>query len=166
MRISAALLFAAAALSTAQNFDRVVTIPVQGARARDLQDTFYETHSGHRHEAIDILAPRGTPVLAADDGTIVKLFLSKPGGITIYEFDPTGRFCYYYAHLDHYAPGLEEKMFVKRGDVIGYVGTTGDAPPNTPHLHFAIFLLGPEKKWWKGTAIDAYPLLMKSAAKG
>ncbi len=105
------------------------------------------------------MAPRGTPVLAADDGTIEKLFLSKPGGITIYEFDPTRRYSYYYAHLDSYAKGLKEGMPVKRGEEIGIVGSTGDASPNAPHLHFAIFVLGPEKQWWKGTAINPYPIL-------
>ena len=118
---------------------------------------------GKLHEATDILATRGAPVVAVEDGIIQKLFLSKPGGITIYEFDRAGVFCYYYAHLERYARGLAEGMSVKRGDVIGYVGTTGNAPPQTPHLHFAIFKLGPEKQWWKGTAIDPYPVLKKLA---
>jgi peptidoglycan hydrolase-like protein with peptidoglycan-binding domain len=110
--------------------------------------------------------PRATPVVAVADGIIQKLFLSKPGGITIYEFGPVGVFCYYYAHLDRYAAGLAEGMPVKRGDTIGYVGTTGNAPPETPHLHFAIFRLGPEKHWWQGMAIDPYPVLMKLVQHG
>jgi murein DD-endopeptidase MepM/ murein hydrolase activator NlpD len=137
-------------------------LPIRDLVARDIQDTFRQARSGGRlHEATDIVAPRGTPIVAMQDGVIQKLFLSKPGGLTIYEFDQQGIFCYYYAHLDHYADGLKEGMPVKRGIVIGYVGTTGNAPPGTPHLHLAIFRLGPEKHWWQGTAIDPYPLLMR-----
>ena len=91
-----------------------------------------------------------------EDGIIKKLFLSKPGGITIYQFDPTETYAYYYAHLDRYADGLAEGAMVKRGQLIGYVGMTGNAA--TPHLHFAIFRLGPEKRWWKGEALDPYPI--------
>ena len=137
-------------------------IPVAGVAAGELADTFNDTRGGtRRHEALDIMAARGTPVLAASDGTVAKLFTSVPGGLTIYEFDPTGTYAYYYAHLDHYAPGLAEGKTLKRGDVIAYVGSTGNASENAPHLHFAIFVLGPEKQWWKGTAIDPYPLLTK-----
>jgi len=100
---------------------------------------------GKLHEAADILAPRGTPIVAVEDGVIQKLFLSKAGGLTVYEFDRQGIYCYYYAHLERYAGGLKEGMTVKRGDVIGFVGTTGNAPPQTPHLHFAIFKLGAER---------------------
>jgi len=95
-------------------------------------------------------------VLAVDDGKIVKLFNSKPGGLTVYHFDPTGKHVYYYGHLDKYAPGLAEGQTVKRGDLIGYVGYTGNANPRAPHLHFAILVLGPEKKWWQGTALNPY----------
>jgi murein DD-endopeptidase MepM/ murein hydrolase activator NlpD len=143
---------------------RTLSLPIEGLHLRDIQDTFAQARAGgKRHEATDILAPRGTPVVAVEDGIIQKLFLSKPGGITIYEFDRAGVFCYYYAHLERYADGLTEGMSVRRGDVIGYVGTTGNAPPQTPHLHFAIFRLGPEKHWWQGTAIDPYPVLMRLA---
>ena len=125
-----------------------------------LSDTFTQSRgSDRRHDAIDILAPRGTPVLAVADGRIEKLFLSKPGGRTIYQFDPEGRVAYYYAHLDAYAPQLSEGQRVKRGQVIGYVGSTGNADPQAPHLHFAIFLLGPQKRWWEGTPVNPYPLL-------
>lgn len=152
--------FLALALWAEATFDRPLLVPVAGAKISDIQDTFNQGRAnGKPHEATDIMAPRGTRVLAADDGTIEKLFLSKPGGITIYEFDPTHRFCYYYAHLDAYAKGLKEGMPVKRGDEIGFVGSTGDASATAPHLHFAIFVLGPEKKWWKGTAINPYPIL-------
>jgi len=137
-------------------------LPVAGIEASQLTDTFNQTRDGtRRHEALDIMAPRGTPVLAASDGMVAKLFTSVPGGLTIYEFDPTRTYAYYYAHLDRYAAGLAEGNAVHRGDVIGYVGSTGNASEDAPHLHFAIFLLGPEKQWWKGTAIDPYPLLAK-----
>ena len=135
-------------------------VPVLGVKAVQLSDTFNETRGGkRRHEALDIVAPRGTPVIAADDGRIVKLFTSIPGGLTIYQFDPSEKLAYYYAHLEGYAADVTEGRQVKRGEVIGYVGTTGNANPATPHLHFAIFELGPEKRWWKGTAINPYPLL-------
>jgi len=136
-----------------------LTIPVQGVLPAQLRDTFSEARSqGRVHEALDIMAPRGTPVLAVADGTVEKLFTSVPGGLTIYEFEPTGRYAYYYAHLDRYADGLQEKQAIRRGDVIGYVGSTGNADPSAPHLHFAIFELGPERQWWKGTAINPYPV--------
>jgi lipoprotein-anchoring transpeptidase ErfK/SrfK len=134
-------------------------VPVAGVAAAQLTDSFYEMRGKQRHEAIDILAPRGTPVLAVDDGKVVKLFNSVPGGLTLYQFDPSERFAYYYAHLDSYAAGVAEGKPLQRGEVIGYVGTTGNANPATPHLHFAIFELGPEKRWWQGTAINPYPLL-------
>lgn len=136
-------------------------LPVQGVRATDLRNTFNEGREGGRrgHEAIDILAPRGTPVLAADDGRIAKLFLSQPGGITIYQFDPSGRLAYYYAHLDRYAPGLAEGQTVRRGSVIGYVGYSGNARADAPHLHFAIFRLGPQKQWWQGEPINPFGYL-------
>ena len=136
-----------------------IVIPVAGVQARQLSDSFNEVHSGQRHEAIDIMAPRGTPVVAVEDGKVAKLFTSKPGGTTIYQFDPTEKFAYYYAHLDKYAQGIAEGKHVSRGEVIGYVGSTGNASAEAPHLHFAIFVLGPEKRWWKGTAVNPYPLL-------
>ena len=123
---------------------------------------FAERRGDRPHEAVDILAPRNTPVHAVQPGTIAKLFVSKQGGNTIYEFDPSGRLCYYYAHLEHYAEGLHEGDAVSQGQVIGYVGTSGNAPPNTPHLHFAVFVLQDDHKWWKGRAIDPYPLLKDS----
>lgn len=135
-------------------------IPVEGIAAEQLQDSFADGRGGTRvHEAIDILAPAGTPVLAAADGRIVKLFTSVPGGLTIYQFDRGETLAYYYAHLQRYADGLAEGQEVRRGDVIGHVGSSGNADPASPHLHFAIFMLGPEKHWWQGTAINPYPLL-------
>jgi len=140
---------------------RGLIVPVAGVQRSELRDNYEQARGGARHEAIDIMAPRGTPVIATDDGFVRKLFTSIPGGLTIYEFDPDQRFCYYYAHLDRYADGLHEGQFLHRGDVLGYVGTTGNAPKNTPHLHFTIFRAGPDKKWWKGTAINPYPLLAR-----
>jgi len=134
-----------------------LTMPVPGIKAEDLSPQFYVARAERGHEAIDIIATRGEPVVAVEDGKIAKLFLSKPGGITIYQFDPTETYAYYYAHLDRYADGLAEGDSVKRGQVIGYVGSTGNAA--TPHLHFAIFLLGPERQWWKGEALDPYSVL-------
>ncbi|MBK7470335.1 MAG: M23 family metallopeptidase [Betaproteobacteria bacterium] len=135
-------------------------IPVAGVRASQLSDTYGDRRGAARpHEALDIMAPRGTPVLAAADGKIVKLFDSKPGGLTIYQFDPGETVAYYYAHLDRYAPGIAAGVQVKQGELIGYVGSTGNASPEGPHLHFAIFRLGPEKNWWQGTPINPYPLL-------
>ena len=137
-------------------------MPVVGAKTMDLRDSFDEARgSSRRHQAIDILAPRGTPVVAVDEGKIAKLFTSKQGGLTVYQFDRDDSHAFYYAHLDRYANGLEEGTFLRRGDPIGFVGTTGNAPPDTPHLHFAIFELGPEKHWWEGKAINPYPFLMK-----
>ena len=136
-------------------------IPVEGALARDLRDTFDEGRGASQrgHEAIDIPAALGTPVLAVDDGRIAKLFLSKPGGITIYQFNTGETLAYYYAHLDRYAAGLAEGQQVRRGTVIGYVGATGNASPDAPHLHFAIFRLGPEKRWWQGEPINPFAYL-------
>src|SRR5438105_2692996 len=130
-----------------------LAMPIAGVDPMKLHSNFEEMRGGHRHEALDIMAPRGTPVMAVAQGNVVKLFNSKPGGLTVYQFDDSQTMCYYYAHLDHYAPGLKEGTLLRKGDVLGYVGSTGDASPNAPHLHFAIFRLGPEKKWWKGTAI-------------
>jgi len=139
-------------------------IPVEGIRPNQLKSTFNEGRAGHVHHAIDILAPRGTPVLAAVDGTVRKLFLSRAGGITLYEYDLAGERSYYYAHLDGYASGIREGLAVRRGDVLGYVGTTGNAPESTPHLHFAIDILPPTKEWWKGEPIDPYPILTTPAS--
>jgi len=141
-----------------------LVMPVLGVAPAQLHDNFDGVRSGGRvHGALDIMAPRGTPVVAAIDGTIQKLFTSRAGGITIYEFDGSAEKVYYYAHLDHYADGLSEGMHVTAGTVIGYVGTTGNAPPDAPHLHFAIELLTPEKRWWKGTPINPYPLLAQAS---
>lgn len=135
-------------------------VPVEGKTANDLTDTFTDARSqGRSHDAIDIMAQAGTPVLAVADGHVEKLFDSKLGGLTIYQFEPSGKFAYYYAHLQRYADGLAEKQAVRRGQVIGYVGSTGNASADAPHLHFAIFVLGPERRWWEGAAVNPYPVL-------
>ena len=131
-------------------------VPIDGTDVDSMKGGFAEARTGHPHEAVDILAPRHTPVHAVQDGKIAKLFVSKLGGNTIYQFDPSGHLAYYYAHLQRYADGLHEGDAVKQGQVIGYVGTSGNAPANTPHLHFAVFELGPEKQWWRGKALDPY----------
>jgi murein DD-endopeptidase MepM/ murein hydrolase activator NlpD len=132
-------------------------MPLDGANIESLRGGFAETRGSDRpHEAVDMLAPRNTPVHAVEGGSIAKLFTSKAGGLTIYQFDPSGRLCYYYAHLERYADGLKDGQTISQGDVIGYVGTTGNAPPNTPHLHFAVFELNSDKHWWQGRAIDPY----------
>ena len=137
-------------------------IPVDGVAAADLRDTFGDGRPGHPHEAIDIAAPLGTRVFAVDDGPLVKLFSSVRGGLTVYQFDTSRRYAYYYAHLDRYAEGLKAGMALRRGDLLGYVGTTGNAPTSAPHLHFAVFRLTPDKLWWKGDAVNPYPALVGS----
>jgi peptidoglycan LD-endopeptidase LytH len=138
-----------------------LAMPVDGVSRDLLHDSFDERRGGglRGHEAIDIMASRGTPVRAVEDGRIVKLFRSVAGGLTIYQFDPTETFSYYYAHLDRYASGLQEGGDVRRGDVIGYVGSTGNASEDAPHLHFAIAQLNAERQWWKGDPINPYDVL-------
>jgi murein DD-endopeptidase MepM/ murein hydrolase activator NlpD len=139
---------------------RNLEFPVEGVDRSKLRDTFLDSRGeGRAHEALDIMAPRGTPVLAVEDGTIAKLFNSRGGGgLTVYQFDPSQTLSYYYAHLDGYAPGLREGQSVRRDQTIGFVGSTGNASPDAPHLHFAIFRLTPERQWWKGEPINPYPV--------
>ncbi|HET7434247.1 MAG TPA: M23 family metallopeptidase [Thermoanaerobaculia bacterium] len=144
---------------------RPMIVPVAGIERSALRDMFNEVRGNRRHEAIDILAPRGTPVIATDDGFVKKLFTSVPGGLTIYQFDPDQRYCYYYAHLDRYADGLHEGQQLHTGDVIGYVGTTGNAPKDTPHLHFALIRLDADRRWWKGTYVNPYPALAGTSGR-
>ncbi len=134
-------------------------IPVAGVRHEDLRDTFTEARSGGRvHDAIDIIAPRGTPVLAVADGRVVKLFQSDPGGITIYQLANDNRTIYYYAHLDRYADGLAEGQTLRRGDTIAYVGDTGNSTPGNYHLHFSVSIVADPQRWWDGTNVNPYPL--------
>ena len=137
-------------------------IPVQGVRPEQLQDTFTASRSeGRAHDAIDIPAPQGTPVLAAASGRIIKLFQSERGGTTIYQLDPDNRTIYYYAHLQRYADGINEGHFARQGEVIAYVGDTGNAGAGNYHLHFSIAKVSDPKRWWEGTNINPYPLLRK-----
>ena len=138
-------------------------LPVEGISKGELRDTWGAARGSRKHTAIDILAERGKPALAAVDGTILKLFSSKAGGLTIYLADRDRKTLYYYAHLDRYADGVRDGLAVKQGDVIGYVGTTGNAPPGTPHLHFGIEALPPSGEWWKGQPTNPYPILMRDA---
>jgi murein DD-endopeptidase MepM/ murein hydrolase activator NlpD len=144
-----------------------LAVPVAGIKAAQLTDTFTAARSGgRRHDAIDIMAAEGTPVYAVAPGTIEKLFNSARGGITVYERSDDGKWMYYYAHLQAYAPGLAEGQKVQRGAPIGLVGHTGDASPSGPHLHFAVNQMGPGEKWWQGTATNPYPMLAgKQAAR-
>lgn len=138
-----------------------LAIPVSGIDPATLVDTFTQARSGGRvHDAIDIMAPRGTPVVAAAPGTVEKLFNSALGGITVYLRSPDRRLIYYYAHLDAYAPGLAEGQPLRTGDALGRVGSTGNADPAAPHLHFAVLATDPAAKWYEpAIAVNPYPLL-------
>jgi murein DD-endopeptidase MepM/ murein hydrolase activator NlpD len=138
-----------------------IGIPVFGVLPAQLRDTYFEPRTGHAHEALDIPAPRGTPVVSAAPGRLLKIFESKAGGHMVYAADESDRFILMYAHLDSYAPGLKEGMQLVRGQSLGSVGTSGNAPPDVPHLHFAISRGTPSKKWWAGTPINPYPLLAR-----
>lgn len=135
-------------------------IPVAGIKPESLRDTFKDARSeGRVHDAIDIMAPGGSPVLAAADGEIARFFDSEKGGITIYQFSRDKKLMYYYAHLQRRADEIQEHQFVRQGTVIGYVGDTGNAGPGNFHLHFAIWTVDDPKHYWDGTNIDPYPLL-------
>jgi murein DD-endopeptidase MepM/ murein hydrolase activator NlpD len=135
---------------------------MEGLKPQQIRDTFNEIHNGHPHEATDIMAAAGTPVRAVAPGTIRKLFFSKQGGNTIYEFDEAGALCYYYAHLDRYEPGLHEGMHVGAAQEIGFVGSTGNAKASAPHLHFAIMRIQDPAKWWEGAYVNPYSALIGS----
>ncbi len=145
-----------------------LAIPVVGVKPDQLTDTYTQARANGRvHDAIDIMAGEGTPVIAAADGKIEKLFFSKGGGgITIYERSPDQKWQYYYAHLQGYAPGLAEGQEVKRGQVIARVDHTGDAVASAPHLHFAINAVAAGHGWWQGTPINPYPLLAGKKTSG
>ena len=139
-----------------------LVLPVAGVTPSQLVDTYMQARGENRvHDAIDIMAPAGTPVLAAVDGPVAKLFTSDLGGLTIYQFDDAGRRVYYYAHLQGYAAGLAEGQRLRQGQVIGSVGSSGNASADAPHLHFTVGDLGPEKQWSKSTPVNPYPLLAR-----
>ena len=137
-------------------------IPVAGVSRTQLADGFnLPRANGRTHQAIDIMAPRGTPILAAAEGTVEKLYFSNGGGgITVYVRSPDRQWMYYYAHLDRSAPGLTEGQQVRAGTPIGFVGSTGDANPDAPHLHFAVNAMAPGERWWQGRPVNPYPLLV------
>jgi peptidoglycan LD-endopeptidase LytH len=131
-------------------------VPIDGTDVESFKGGFSQMRGKRPHDGVDIVAPRGTAIIAVEDGTIAKLFFSRLGGITIYEFEEGGRLCFYYAHLQRYADGLHDGQRVSRGEIIGYVGTSGNAPPGTPHLHFEISELNQDRKWWQGRPLDPY----------
>lgn len=133
-------------------------LPVDGVPRHHLRNTFDETRDARPHAALDIAAPRNTLVRAVADGTLARLSVSVRGGTAVEQHDAAAEYCYYYAHLARYAPGLHEGQRVLRGQVLGYVGTTGNAPPDAPHLHFSMFRLGPDRRCWTGTPVNPYPL--------
>jgi peptidoglycan LD-endopeptidase LytH len=138
---------------------RTLVVPVAGILRTELRDSYTEARGDRVHHAMDVLAPRGTPVLSAADGHVLKLFDSAPGGLMVYTSDPTRRFILLYGHLDRYAEGLAEGAALTRGQVIGYVGTTGNAAVGTPHLHFEILRGDPDVAWWLGDPVNPFPLL-------
>ncbi|MDQ3698393.1 MAG: polysaccharide deacetylase family protein [Gemmatimonadota bacterium] len=154
---------AASPVPTAADLARLraeLTIPVAGVTAAQLLDTFDEARGSRRHDALDILAPRGTSVLSGVAGRLVRLVASDNGGLMVYATDSTERFILMYAHLDRYADALREGMPLARGQVIGHVGTTGNAPPTVPHLHFAIARVADVRRWWTGTPVNPHSLLV------
>ena len=141
-------------------------LPVEGIAASQLVDTFNASRSGGRsHNALDIMAPRGSLVVSAADGVVEQLHRSRLGGTTAYVRSTDGNWVYYYAHLESYAPGLEAGQRLRQGDPIGRVGSTGNADPRWPHLHFAMYRMAAGQRWYQGTAIDPYPLLAGNARR-
>jgi murein DD-endopeptidase MepM/ murein hydrolase activator NlpD len=140
---------------------RRLMVPVDGIRPADVRDSYDARRGGgRRHNALDILAPRGTAVLAAADGRILKIRENDAGGLTVYAVDGEERFVFYYAHLDRYRDGLREGDDVVQGEVLGYVGTSGNAPKNTPHLHFQIMRYEDRTRWWDGTPVNPHDFLV------
>ena len=158
---------AAAIASTSASADfeylraRQILVPVLGADMSKVYDTFNDPRDGGErvHRAIDILAPRGTPILSADDGRILRMSTNALGGISMYTVDPQNRIVYYYAHMDHYNDAMSPGREIVKGDTLGYVGTTGNAPKNTPHLHFQVMRWPADGKYWNGDPIDPFELL-------
>ena len=144
-----------------------LVIPVAGISAGELSDTYTQSRGGGSrvHNAIDIMAPRGTPVVSASDGLVEKLYFSRGGGgITAYIRSPDGQWLHYYAHLDAYSPGLREGQQIRRGDPIGTVGISCNASPSGPHLHYAIYRMRAGERWWQGSPINPYPLLASASS--
>ena len=139
-------------------------VPVRGVPPTRIEDSFDAPRDGgRRHDAVDILAPRGTPVLSASDGTVRRVGTNALGGNVVWVADPQEHYAFYYAHLDRFAAGLKVGESVRRGTVLGYVGTTGNAPPNVPHLHFQIVRITDAKSWWSGPPVNPAPYLAEGA---
>ena len=135
---------------------RALVLPVDGITVGELRDSFADPRDGHLHQALDIVAPRGARVVAVDDGKVQKLHSSVRGGLTVYQFDRSESYCFLYAHLDRYASGLREGDMLRKGSLVGYVGTTGNARRDVPHLHFSILELTPERVWWRGVPVNPF----------
>ena len=141
--------------------ERHLMIPVANAKLDRIPDSFEDARDGQRrHHAVDIMAPRGTAVLAADAGRVLKLRKGGAGGITLYAVDPKSKFVYYYAHLERYRKGINEGDSIEQGDTLGFVGTSGNAPPDTPHLHFQVMRMPDDGKWWAGVPVNPRPLFV------
>ncbi|MBV6522146.1 MAG: L-Ala--D-Glu endopeptidase [Gemmatimonadaceae bacterium] len=143
---------------------KALMVPIDGMTPEQVTDTYGARRAGGPHRALDLLAPRGTPVLSADAGRVLSLRTNRNGGTTVYAIDTDRRFIYYYAHLSGYRRGLEAGMPLQAGDVIGYVGTTGNAPPDLPHLHFQVMHYRPDK-YWDGEPVNPFPFLMRSGKR-
>ena len=174
-RVEPAAETAEKAASTAEARDEVslapsgLAVPVTGIKSANLIDTYTHSRGGgsRSHDAIDIMADHGTPVVAAAPGKVEKLYFSKGGGgISAYVRSTDGQWLYYYAHLQDYAPGLKEGQTIKRGDPIGRVGVTGNSNPDGPHLHFAVYRMKRGEKWHEGTPVNPYPLLAGKRSGG
>jgi murein DD-endopeptidase MepM/ murein hydrolase activator NlpD len=147
----------------AELYARGLLVPVQGVAASQIPDTFNDARDGARvHNAEDILAKRGTPVIAADDGSVIHVGKNKLGGNVVWTTDPERRFAFYYAHLDRYAKGLHDGQSISRGDVLGYVGTTGNAPKDTPHLHFQLLRIVKGTRYSEGPPINPLPFFTQT----
>jgi len=164
---SAAGAAAAAAADVAYLHGRRLVVPVAGAGRSRIQDSFDDARDGgaRTHRAIDILAPRRTPVLSADDGIVLRLTTSAKGGISVYAADAAERVVYYYAHLDGYHPRLAQGALLAKGDTIGYVGTTGNAPKDVPHLHFQVMRMRRDGRFWDGEPINPYAFLVEATTE-
>ena len=143
-------------------------VPVDGIRPDQIRDSFHESRDGQRtHLATDIMAPRGTPVLSVSAGRVVRMAQNALGGITVYTLDESGKFVFYYAHLERYSDAVVVGLQLKAGDMLGYVGTSGNAPPETPHLHFqAMKIQHGNKPWWSGTPVDVRPFFRIEGKRG
>jgi uncharacterized membrane protein len=154
----------AASVTDVEILTAEIAMPLAGIDPAKLHDSFNDLRGGgvRRHEALDIMAPRRTPIVSAASGKVLKLFTSKAGGLMVYAADSAERFILMYAHLDAYAEGLKGDQPLQRGQLIGYVGSTGNAAPNAPHLHFALARTDNVVDWWKGTPVDPLPILQRA----